>query len=42
MVLGISTSAGQSVRRVGVEKCWQVKMAAERVFMDHLECMGDV
>ena len=27
---------------LGVGKYWQVKVAGERVFMDHLECMGDV
>ena len=33
---GISTSAGQ-IDGLGVGKCWQAKVAGERVFMDHLE-----
>ena len=32
----------REVGGVGVAKCWQVKVTGERVFMDHLECMGDV
>ena len=27
---------------VGVGKCWWAKVAGERVFTDHLECVGDV
>ena len=27
---------------MGVRKCWPVKVAGERVFMDHFECMGAV
>ena len=42
IIYAISTSAGWSVRVVGVGKCWQVKVAGERVFMNNLECMGDV
>ena len=35
---GISTSAGQNSGGTEVGKCWQVKVAEERVFMGHLEC----